>query len=168
MQTLESPFEITHEARKGHRYRLAARDQHIIETRAHLITYCPQGGPQAAANAIAFDRIPCLLRDGEANARRASIVSFSRLHEKWPRRRAQSIAGGEEIRSSRQAVHDDSEARAKSSGRKPLTAACTARRKHSTSTFGRHARAKSMPALADELARLIRPFHVFSPGLRRI
>jgi hypothetical protein len=25
-----------------------------------------------------------------------------------------------------------------------------------------------MPALADELARLIRPFHVFSPGLRRI
>jgi len=45
------------------------------------------------------------------------------------------------------------------SGRKALAAVCAALIEDLTPAFGRHARAKTMPALADELARLVRPFH---------
>jgi len=51
------------------------------------------------------------------------------------------------------------------SGRQPLASACATSRDHLAATFGRHARPETMAALANELARLISPFHyLFTAG----
>jgi hypothetical protein len=53
------------------------------------------------------------------------------------------------------------------SGAEPLASACTPRRNDLASTFGCHARAKAVAALAHQIARLKGPLHgLFSAGCR--
>src|SRR4029078_3672812 len=136
----------------------ASSNQHVVVTRSQIVgrgTW--HDVAEAPAHAIAFDRGSNLARHRESDPCRPSIVAIASLQHECRRRNLGPAGCGQEIRPLLPPEHRD--ARGCGSGAEPLAATVAPGGNHLAASRGRHAGAKSMTALAHDLAGLIGPLH---------
>ena len=131
---------------------------------------------QASADAIALGRVSDLLRDGQSEAQAGHVVPEAPLHRHPLRMEAAARSRRQEFGSfgqpprpwnGRRLRAPVAHSRRECLRGEPLAALRPARGDDLAAALGGHAGAKAVPALADELARLIGPLHGSSPAARQ-
>ena len=138
----------------------ATADQYIITVRSHWYAVQPlHQFAKPAPDAIALGGVAVLFGNGEADPDRAAVVAATALQDERGTIHPRAIGNGEEIRSLPQPIHNEIPKRGSGSGAQTLAAARTAGSENLAAAGGGQARAKTVTALAHELAGLIGPLH---------
>ena len=125
--------------------------------------------PESPLDPIALGGVPDPFGDGQSEAKPAICLSETGLHRHPLRMKAAARGRRDEVRSFRQAPDRTCARLAHRAAqdaalrRQALAAVSATSSDDLAAALGRHARTEAMAALANELARLIRPLHGTSP-----
>jgi hypothetical protein len=149
---------------------VAPSDDHDVRSDiAALDTSLLTHRPKAPFDPVPFGGVPDSLRHRQSDAQTPARVSQTALHRHPLRMKAAARGRRDEVRSFRQPPDRTCARLAHRAAqnaplrRQALAAVSAASGDDLAAALGRHARTETMAALANELARLIRPLHGSSP-----
>ena len=165
----ERPVEILDQALERQIQRRPPSDQHIVVAAPHPVgRRKPHHLAQTPAHAVALDRVADLLRAGKSHAHRSILAAITRLQHKSADGSLGAGRCGQKVCALPEPLHRRRGRPAPVSGAEPLPSARTPGGQNLAATRGLQAGAKSMTALAHQLAGLIGPLHEIVSVRRRV